>query len=43
MGATMARHDQDRQTWKLTGGKDIDGDELDVVIATDPIRVVSVF
>jgi len=43
--ATQARYDDERATWKLTGGQDVDGDGLDVVIKTPTpgVVVVTVF
>lgn len=43
--ARQARYQPDRGTWKLTGGKDIDGDDTDVVIEmpNPNVVVVSVF
>lgn len=35
---------KDNGTWRLSGGKDVDGDDLDVVldVRCDPIRVVTI-
>jgi len=43
MSATKAAHDRENDTWKLTGGKDVDGDGLTVVVAFDPTRLVTTF
>ncbi|MCB9589650.1 MAG: DUF4258 domain-containing protein [Polyangiaceae bacterium] len=31
------------QTWRLSGGKDSEGDDLTVVVCFDPARVITVF
>lgn len=40
--ATAARYDDDRRTWRLTGGVDLDGEETRVVICTPNPGVVVV-
>lgn len=42
--ATSARR-RENGSWKLTGGKDIDGDDLDfaVDISGDSVRIVTIF
>ena len=39
--ATAAAWQPDRGTWKLTGGMDLDGDPLTVVVAIDDDRSVT--
>jgi hypothetical protein len=45
LSATEANWSEEEGTWKLTGGKDLDGDVLDVVvvIAGNEVSVVTVF
>ena len=42
--ATAAKWDAEKETWRVTGGRDLDGDELRVVIRTPlPVVVVTTF
>ncbi len=40
--AKEATYQAKEDTWKLTEGHDLDGDPLTVVIAIDPMRVITV-
>lgn len=43
MTATKAKYDPELDRWKLTGGRDLDGDDLTVVVSLVPTCVVTVF
>jgi hypothetical protein len=45
MSAKTAQYQANEDTWKLRGGRDLDGDDLDVVVAFEDgeMRVVTLF
>lgn len=44
LSAKHAIHQSDKDTWKVTGGRDTDGDSLDVVVVVEAdVLVVTIF
>jgi hypothetical protein len=44
LGATTAAHQPERDTWRIAGGSDTDGDDLTVIVAIEAdVIVVTVF